>query len=80
MDDTKSIGIYLYLLERTETAYTGEWSKCIVAATSEQSARQIANSECGGEGYVWTDGGRTDAKQIGVAEDGVQGVVLAQTE
>jgi hypothetical protein len=76
----KTIEIYLYLLERTETAYADEWAKCIVAAPDESSARQAANEDSKAEGYVWTDGNMTSAKRIGVADDGVQGVILHETE
>jgi hypothetical protein len=76
----KSIELYLYLLERTETAYPGEWAKCIVAAKSEESARQIANESSEAEGYVWTDRGLTQSKKIGIADDEVQGIVLSATE
>lgn len=76
----KSISIYLYLLERTETAYSGEWAKCIVAATNESSARQMANESAEAEGYVWTDGHLTSARKIGLADDGVSGVVLSAAE
>jgi len=76
----KSISIYLFLLERTETAYAGEWAKCIVAATTESSARQIANEGAEAEGYVWTDGHLTSAKKIGIADDGVSGIVLSAAE
>lgn len=77
---TKTIELYLWLLERTETAYAGEWAKCIVAATTESQARQIANEDAGAEGYVWTDGSLTQAKRLGIADDGVQGVVLSAGE
>ena len=80
MADTKSIEINIYLLERTETAIFGEWAKCIVAAASEQQARQIANEAASAEGYVWTDGALTQIRRIGVAEDGIQGVILAAPE
>jgi hypothetical protein len=73
---TKTIEIYLWLLERTETAYSGEWAKCIVAGTTAEQARQIANEDSGAEGYVWTDGSLTQIKRLGIADDGVQGVVL----
>ncbi len=80
MSNTKTIEIYLWLLERTESAHTGEWAKCIVAGTTEQQARQIANEDSNAEGYVWTDGSLTQAKKIGTADDGVQGIVLWATE
>ena len=76
----KTITINLFLLERTETAYAGEWAKCIVAATTESSARQIANESAEAEGYVWTDGHLTSARKIGIADDGVHGVVLSAAE
>lgn len=75
----KSITLNLYVLERIDTVYNDEWAGCLVAATSESSARQIANEESKAEGYVWTDAGRTNARKIGVADDGVQGVVLHAT-
>ena len=80
MNDGKSIEVYLYLLERTDTAYGDEWSKCIVAATSEKRAREIANEEAKADGYVWTDGSLVSAKRIGVADDEIQGIQLFATE
>jgi len=80
MATTKTIEINLWLLERTETAQGTEWAKCIVAGTTEVQARQIANEDSGAEGYVWTDGSLTQARKIGVADDGVQGVVIFSTE
>lgn len=76
----KSMDLYLYILERAETAATGEWAKCIVAAKTEEEARQIANEECGAEGYIWNDGFSTNAKKIGIADDGVQGVLMHAPE
>jgi len=79
MEDGKSIEIKIYLLERTDTAMSGEVSKMVVAGPSEKSAREIANAESGTEGYVWTDGHLTSAKLIGIATD-AEGVILESRE
>lgn len=73
---TKSIKIGLYLLKRTETPYPDEWGACVVAAATEQEAREIANHESKAEGYLWTDGGRVSASYLGDAADDVSGIVL----
>ena len=80
MGDTKSIKIKLYLLERIETPGPDEYSKCVVAAASEKSARQIANNDSKAEGYVWTDGHMVNGTEIGDAADDVEGVVLWSRE
>ena len=72
--------IKLYLLERQDTPHVDEWSKVVVAAASETAARSRANSEAGSEGYVWTDGNLVAAKEIGLASEGVEGVVLQSRE
>lgn len=76
----KSLQIKLFLLERTATAYPDEWAKVVVAAVSEKVARELANQESKSEGYVWTDGSLVEAKELGVAIDGVDGVVLFSKE
>jgi len=78
--DTKSVTLNLYLLERIDVMISGERSKCIVAGTDESKARQIANEDSGAEGYVWTDGHGVNAKRIGIADDGIQGVVCWSVE
>jgi len=80
MADSKSIKIRLYLLERIESPSPDEYSKCVVAAASEKSARQIANNTSKAEGYIWTDGHLTNAKMIGDAADDIEGVVLWSRE
>lgn len=75
-EDTKTIEIKLFLLERDETPMPDEWNQCIVAAATEKAARELANQESGAEGYVWTDGKITSAKYLGVATDGVEGVLI----
>ena len=79
--DTKSIEIYLWLLERTETADPGQMAKCLVAASTEHQARQIANEDANGmdpsvAGYVWTDGALVASRRLGVADDEIQGVIF----
>lgn len=76
MADTKSIAINLYLLERSDTPSPDEWGKVVVAASTEKAARELANQESKAEGYVWSDGQLVSARLIGVAEDGVEGVIL----
>lgn len=73
---TKSIELYIFLLERNETPAHGEWAKCLVAATSEKAAGEIANEASEAEGYVWNDGARTSIRRIGIADDGVQGLIM----
>jgi hypothetical protein len=80
MADTKSIVINLYLLERTENVLPDEYVKCIVAARTENSAREIANADSGAEGYIWTDGTLVRAREIGVAADGVEGTIILAKE
>lgn len=72
----KSIELYIFKLDRTETPTTGEYTSCIVVGVNESSARQIANENSGSEGYVWTDGHKTSAQKLGVADDGIFGIVL----
>lgn len=77
----KSLQVKIFLLSRNDTAHPDEWAKVVVAATTEDMARQIANQESKSEGYVWTDGALVDAKEIGLAGDNVEGgVILAATE
>ena len=75
-EDTKTIEIKLFLLERDGTPMPDEWGQCIVAASTEKAARELANQESGAEGYVWTDGRSTNARFLGVAVDGVEGVLI----
>ena len=75
--DTKSIEIKLFLLTRTETPHPDEWAACIVAAKDEAAAREQANQDAPQvEGYVWTDGHKVHASFLGMASDGVSGVIL----
>ena len=80
MDTTKSLTIKLYLLTRNEAVMPDEYSSCVVCGKDEKAAREVANGESGSEGYVWLDGARTEAKELGVADDDVQGVVLWSKE
>ena len=77
MEQEQSIEIFIYKLVRNETLVADEWAGCIVAAPSERQAREIANGESGGEGYVWTDGGAVNAECVGIAYEGVQGVIAS---
>lgn len=79
-DQTKTLRINLYLLERDQAVGPDEYSRMVVAAASEKAAREIANQESKAEGYVWSDGTITSVKLLGVAEDGVEGVVVATRE
>ena len=74
--DGDSIEIRLYQLERSDTVYPDEPIACIVAARNEESAREIANSASGAEGYVWTDGTNVSCQELGVATGEVQGVLM----
>lgn len=78
MADTtgKSIKIFLFHLKRTDRALSDEWAQCVVAGRSEEDARTTANEEARSEGYVWKDDSKATCERIGLAEDGVQGVVL----
>jgi hypothetical protein len=72
--------IYIWQLERMEKLHADEINKCIVAAASEKEARQVANSESEAEGYVWTDGNLANCIQIGLANDGISGLLLASKD
>lgn len=76
----KTLTVKLFLLTRTETAAGDEYSACIAAAISEKAARELANGESGTEGYTWTDSARVEAKELGVAADGISGIVLWSKE
>jgi hypothetical protein len=80
MADTKSITISLYLLERNDTPQPDEWARCVVAASTEPGARELANQDSGAEGYVWSDGRLVEATLLGEAADGVEGVILFARE
>jgi len=79
-DAKKSVEIYLYLLERQDSTIIDDNTRCIVAAPSEKAAREQANAESGMEGYVWTDGQTVNAKELGVANEGVSGVLMFAKE
>lgn len=73
------IQIKLWLLQREEAPMIDEFSTFIIAAATEKEAREIANSECGGEDYIWTDGTKTACYLVASqVEDGFEGV-LAKT-
>lgn len=80
MGDTKSIAIRVYLLERTGRILPEEHAYCLAAASSERAAREIANSESGSEGYVWTDESLTKALDLGSAVDDVYGALVMAKE
>ena len=75
-----SIAIEIWYLERSAKINPGEASKVIVAAPSEDQARQIANEAAGTEGYVWNDGSVVEAKFLGAAAEGVYGLLMASKE
>ena len=72
--------VFLWTLERTEKLHADEIGKCVVAASTEKEARQVANSESGAEGFVWTDGALANCVQIGVAGENVSGMILASKD
>jgi len=76
----KTLTVCLYLLTRTESVMADEYSACLVTASSEKNARELANENCGSEGYIWTDSARTEAKNIGVASDDASGILLWSKE
>lgn len=78
--DTKSIEIGLWLLARTGSAFPDELVACAVAAKDEATARQMANQAALAEGYVWTNNEDVSATYLGVASDGVAGVLLTSLE
>jgi hypothetical protein len=80
MSDTKSINIKLFLLSRNDTPMPDEWAKCVVAASTEAGARELANNESRSEGYVWNDGQLVNSKLLGDATDEISGVVLFSRE
>ena len=75
-----SIRVELWLLDRTNRILPGEAQKVVVAAPSEEEARQIANSSAGTEGYVWTDGSTVTSTFLGEAAEGVYGLIIASKE
>lgn len=79
-DASKSLEVGLWLLERIESVGPDEWAKVVVAAASEKGAREIANFEAKAEGYIWTNGALTSSRKIGIAEDGVDGLILGSKE
>jgi hypothetical protein len=78
MPDTtgKSIRIFLFHLKRTDRALPDEWAQCIVAGRDEADARTTANEDARSESYVWKDESKALCRNIGIAEDGVQGIIL----
>lgn len=78
--DTKSITISLYLLERNDTPMPDEWARCVVAASTESAAREIANHDSLAEGYIWSDGLLVNSKLLGEAVDGIEGIILFSRE
>jgi hypothetical protein len=80
MPDGKTIQVKIYQLRRIMTPQPDEWSSCVVAAGSEKEAREIANQESKAEGYVWTDGGLVESVEVGIANDGVYGLLIATRE
>jgi hypothetical protein len=81
MSDTKSINLKLFLLSRNDTPMPDEWSKCVVAASSESGARELANNESRAEGYIWNDGQLVEAEVLSdTASEGISGVVLFSRE
>jgi hypothetical protein len=57
-----------------------EYSACVVAASTEKNARELANENCGAEGYTWLDSARVEAKNLGVAGDDTAGIILWSKE
>jgi hypothetical protein len=80
MAESKTLEVKIYLLTRINTPGPDEYTAGVVAAVSEKQARELANQESKAEGYIWTDGGLTEAKELGVANDGVSGVLLWSRE
>lgn len=78
--DTKSIKIGIFKLTRTEHPEIDEWGCCIVAASTEKEARELANQEAKAEGYLWTDGHRVSSEYLGDAVDGISGVLLSSMD
>jgi len=77
---TGSIQIGIWLLDRSNRILPNEYSKVVVAAASEEEARQIANQSAGTEGYVWNDGSTVNSQFLGDAADGVYGLILASKD
>lgn len=76
----KSIEIGLWKLSRQDNSMADEWSAVVIAAPSEKSARETANASSKAEGYVWTDSGRVNAQYLGVATEGISGIILWTSE
>lgn len=76
----KSIKISIYKLEREDSPMSGEVTACLVAASSEKTAREIANGESGAEGYIWTDGSLVVCRRLGDADEDVDGLLMISRE
>ena len=63
-----------------EKLHADEIGKCVVAAATEKEARDVANAESSAEGYIWTDGALANCVQIGVANSGIAGLILASKD
>jgi len=76
----KSIAIKLYRLTKTNPITSNEVSRMVVAGADEKDARQVANQESGDSGYYWTDGSLVLCEEIGLANDGVYGVLASERQ
>ena len=76
----KSININLYLLERVDKPHPEECKKCVIAAATEAWARELANQQSGGEGYVWGNEDNVTVTVIGEADDGIDGPICLSQE
>lgn len=79
-EDTKSIKIGIYRLDRIEDSVPGEWASLVIAAKDEKAAREIANQESRGESYIWAMPEKAKAVFVGAAEDGVEGLIVGSEE
>jgi hypothetical protein len=79
--ETKSIKLGIWLLSRNDTPTDGEMTSCVVIESTETLARQLANEQHKGEGYLWTDGSRVSATRLGTADgDAPAGLVISSVE
>lgn len=73
--------IAVFLLHRVDSPQYDEYHSCVVAARDEEAARELANHECGTEGYIWTDGNITECTKLSKDSlDGISGIILWSRE
>lgn len=79
MADTM-LKIYIWRLSKENQLISTDLCDMIVAAATEKGARELANQRSKSEGYVWTDPSLVTATKIGLAEEGIHGIILCSAE